>query len=198
MRTDIATSVKVRALTEQEEDSLRRYEEAIGRGLRSFVEVGRALQAIRDGRLYRATHRSFGEYCRDRWQMGRAHANRYIDGSTVVGLLSPIGDIPANESQARPLTRIRNAKGDLDREMIRKVWARIVASAPTYPGGRRQITARIIEAEVLPLVLRRQHGPAGSGPSRMGIPMAYELQGARTGPSAVTAIPPRWSPCRCR
>jgi hypothetical protein len=42
----------------------------------------------------------------DREQQQAAY--RQIDAATVVKALSPIGDAPANEAQARPLTSIRD------------------------------------------------------------------------------------------
>jgi hypothetical protein len=37
--------------------------------------------------------------------------------------MSPIGDIPANEDKARPLTRIRDTDGNLDLPRVEPVWA---------------------------------------------------------------------------
>ena len=59
-----------------------------------------------DAKLYRASYGTFEDYCRERWGMKRAHAYRLIESSAVVGNLSPIGDIPATESQARPLAKL--------------------------------------------------------------------------------------------
>ena len=79
--------------------ALARCEATIARGVKTFVEVGAALTEIRDARLYRATHTSFDDYCRERWQFGRSHAYRLIDSAAVVANLSPIGDaLPANEA----------------------------------------------------------------------------------------------------
>ncbi len=49
-------------------------EAVIGRGLDTFVEVGLALGAIHERRLYRATHSTFEDYCRERWGMDRTYA----------------------------------------------------------------------------------------------------------------------------
>jgi|GEM_PF-5930765 len=144
-------------LDEEEERDLMMCEEIIGRGIQSFVEVGRALQTVRDGRLYRAEHETFEDYCRQRWQIGRAHANRYIDASAVARILSPIGDIPAKESQVRPLTRVRRSDGSLDDGMIVKLWARVMDRASTdVDTGNKVVTARIVEQVVAPLVSRRK------------------------------------------
>jgi DNA-binding CsgD family transcriptional regulator len=58
------------------------------------------------GAVYRTTHATFEDYCRDRWQMERRHAYRLIDAAQVVGNVSQGTQIepPATERQARPLT----------------------------------------------------------------------------------------------
>ena len=58
-------------------------------------------------RLYRLSHDTFEDYCKERWGMSKTHANRMIDSAEVVGNLTPIGVTPATESQARPRTRGR-------------------------------------------------------------------------------------------
>ena len=77
------------------------------RGLGTFVEVGTALLAIRDGRLYRETHGSFEEYCRERWGWNRARADQMIRASIIVTELDTnVSTPPRNEAQARELARI--------------------------------------------------------------------------------------------
>ena len=56
--------------------ALTECEAVIERGLRTFVEVGEALLRIRDERLYRETHGTFEDYCRERWAMRREVADR--------------------------------------------------------------------------------------------------------------------------
>lgn len=107
-----------------ESDNLLLYESIIERGLKTFVEVGNALLAIRESKLYRQDYGTFEEYCQERWGMQRAHAYRLIDAAGVVKSLSPIGDIlPATESQARPLTQ-------LEPEEQAAAWQQAVETAP--------------------------------------------------------------------
>lgn len=80
--------------------------------------MGTALLEIRDSRLYRETHSTFENYCRDRWGMNRRYANRIIEAAVVVENLGPIGpklpstgtdqlvSLPTHESQARPLAKL--------------------------------------------------------------------------------------------
>lgn len=61
-----------------ERDRLHQYETVIEHGLTTFVEVGEALAAIRDARLYRAEYATFEDYCQERWSMGRRRADQLI------------------------------------------------------------------------------------------------------------------------
>jgi phage N-6-adenine-methyltransferase len=111
-------------ITPSEQDDLTRLELVIQAGFQTFVQVGNALMEIRGRKLYRQTHNTFEDYCRERWGIQRAHAYRLIDAAQVIGNLSPIGDIlPATESQARPLT-------SLAPDSQREVWVRAVETAP--------------------------------------------------------------------
>ncbi len=54
-------------------------EETIAGGLADFLRIGEALLTISHGKLYRATHRTFAEYCRQRWHLSRtAHLNNQV------------------------------------------------------------------------------------------------------------------------
>lgn len=110
------------------QQELHRQEAIIERAQRAFFfDVGTALLAIRDGRLYRSDgFGTFEEYCRARWGFERRHAYRLIDAARVVGHLEtcPTGHIrPTSERQVRPLTR-------LEPEQQREAWAQAVAAAP--------------------------------------------------------------------
>ena len=58
--------------------SLAECEAVITRGVRGYVEAGEALRTIRDARLYRETHGTFEDYCRERWGWTDAQSNRLI------------------------------------------------------------------------------------------------------------------------
>lgn len=92
---------------------------------------------VRDARLYRQTHGTFEDYCKERWGMHRSRAYRFIEAAETVEALSPMGDtVPNNERQARPLTK-------LEPEAQRQAWAKAVETAPE---GR--ITAAHVERTV--------------------------------------------------
>jgi hypothetical protein len=111
-------------LQPDERASLAAHEAVIERGLKTFVEVGNALLAIRDGRLYREGWGTFEEYCRERWAISRIHAHRMIAAAGVAEALLPMGNIqPGNERQARPLV-------GYVAELQRELWQRAIDTAP--------------------------------------------------------------------
>src|SRR5260221_11664150 len=91
-----------------------------------FDERGRALTTILEDALYKpSAFLTFDDYCRQRFQFGSDRARQLVDAAKVVDVLHgtdcPL--LPANEAQARPLTR-------LPTERLSEVWRYIVASSP--------------------------------------------------------------------
>jgi hypothetical protein len=79
------------------------------KGLKTFVEVGLDLLAIRDKKLYREGFKTFEGYLKTRWQLSKSYATRLIQASAVMPNLVPIGNVlPEKENQARPLTSLAN------------------------------------------------------------------------------------------
>ena len=72
-------------LTEEEERDRLFLERKVER---AFYEAGRALRELRDRRLYRSTHKTFEEYCSDRFGFKRRHPYQLIDAANVVDNLS--------------------------------------------------------------------------------------------------------------
>ena len=50
---------------------------------KAVFEAGKALMELRDRRLYRSTHSTFEEYCKDRFGFQRRHPYRLIEASAV-------------------------------------------------------------------------------------------------------------------
>jgi hypothetical protein len=96
------------SLSAAERDRLAEYERTTERGLGTFVEVGRALLAVRDSRLYRADYPNFDVCCRERWSIGRSRADQLIEAATTVTkLLVNAPDAPTpNSKQAGKLARV--------------------------------------------------------------------------------------------
>lgn len=94
-------------LTASETASLAEHEAVIERGLNTFVEVGNALYAIREERLYRAKHSLFEDYCRERWGFSDSRARQLVGAARTVTNVTAAGlPAPANEGQARELSRV--------------------------------------------------------------------------------------------
>ncbi|MEI6871640.1 MAG: hypothetical protein WCL08_05100 [Verrucomicrobiota bacterium] len=98
----MTTALTVLPLAEIE--LLDSYESRIEKGLSSFIDVGEALTAIRDARLYRAEHGTFEDYCRVKWGMSDNYARRLIVSSEAVKTV-PMGTV-TTERQARELSRV--------------------------------------------------------------------------------------------
>lgn len=110
---------------ESAQPTLAECEQVIERGLETFVEVGQALMVIRDGRLYKATHSSFDDYCRERWGWNRHRAHQLIEGAEVFTIVNGFGSPgPANEGQARALAPLKD-----DPEAACEVMAEVLEAA---------------------------------------------------------------------
>jgi hypothetical protein len=79
------------ALAPNEQTRLEQCELSIERGLNTFVEVGRALTEIRDSKLYRVGFKTFEDYCKQRWEIGKSRAYELIDQAKVVAAIESIG-----------------------------------------------------------------------------------------------------------
>lgn len=123
-------------LTSSEERELTECESVIERNLESFHEVGAALLKIRDGKLYRLSHKTFDEYCRDKWAIDRTYAHRIIQAAKIAEVL-PTDNKPKTERLTRPLTRIKESAEQ------RAAWQEAVDTAPAG-----KITAKHVEEVV--------------------------------------------------
>jgi hypothetical protein len=112
--------------------TLAECEEVIERGLKTFMEVGLALVAIRDQELYRNGYPTFEMYCRDRWGIARGRAYEIMSAATITEELSEISNIvPINEGQAKQL-----------RGLEIPAQARVMArAAEIAPSGKPTIAA---------------------------------------------------------
>jgi hypothetical protein len=136
------------SLSTKEKGDLSTLEVIIGQGMKSFMEVGKALLTIREQRLYREEFKTFDAYCAERWGMGKQHANRLISGSQVAAnlvashdaLCTPCEIQPTSEYQLRPLAVLAPKRQ-------REVWEEAVKTAPTGGGpSYKNVRAKVIEA----------------------------------------------------
>ena len=138
-----------RTITLTESAKLAELERTIEAGLATFVEVGQALMEIRDGRLYRSEHKTFEAYCRDKWNMGRTYAHRLMAAAETHETL-PMGNKPATERQARPLTKLPSREHP-------RAWAQAVEIA-----GGKQPTAKQVEQAIRATAPRSKKKARGS------------------------------------
>ena len=134
----------------RESERLAELEKTIGRGQKTFVEVGLALAEIRDLRLYKREYSNFAEYCQKKWGWTRQYVNYQIAGAKVKAELpEKVATIVATEAQARELGKIPaddragvvQAIVDEGKPVTAKEIRRHLAPPPMQPNGA-QGTAR--------------------------------------------------------
>ncbi|RCJ41336.1 hypothetical protein A6770_36075 [Nostoc minutum NIES-26] len=151
-------AVEVPELTEQEQRDRLHLERKVER---AFFEAGKALAELRDRKLYRSTHRTFEEYCRDRFGHSRQQSNYLIAAAGVYENLTTIGCqnvvdedlttigcqiLPTSERQVRPLVPLKL-------EEQRSCWQEAVqAAGGKVPSGRivKDVVQRIMERTKAP------------------------------------------------
>lgn len=136
--TSTTTVEVLEELTPDEERERHRLEIKIDRAI---SESWLALKQLRDRRLYRSTHKTFEEYCHDRFGYHRRHCYQLIDAAAVVENLCAIGAqksldingaqiLPTSERQVRPLTKLQPVE-----QVI--VWQQAVSEVGgKVPSGR--------------------------------------------------------------
>ncbi|MEH2023022.1 hypothetical protein [Nostoc sp.] len=118
---------------------------------RAFFEAGKALTELRDHRLYRSTHGTFEEYCRDRFGYSRRQPYLLMEAAVIFDNLLENCDrndhiLPTNEWQIRPLSK-------LDSDIQPEAWEQAVDSANgKVPSHRivKDVVQRIIERTKVP------------------------------------------------
>lgn len=120
--------------------------------LKSFYTVGKALQAIRDGRLYKVRgYNTFEQYCADHWGFTRDYSHKQISASNVadaVGVAHKKLDTNCihfdyvTESHLRPLI-------PLTEEQQRHVWRVACETSPTRSNGERRMTAKHVSDTIV-------------------------------------------------
>jgi hypothetical protein len=142
---DVA-AVEVPELTPEEQSDRIHLERKVER---AFFEAGKALMELRDRRLYRSTHKTFEEYCRERFGHSRRQSYLLIDAAAVFDNLVEICDqidhkLPTAEGQVRPMTKLEPQKQQ-------EVWLKAVELA-----GGKVPTGRIVKDMVQRIMERTQ------------------------------------------
>lgn len=158
----IATSP---ALIGEEAEALAQCEAAVTTLQWAFWLAGKALQIIRDGRLYRATHATFEDYCLDRWGMRDAYANKLIrtwriaeslfesqsNGSTPIGVMQRINQAQvwelvgvAETWDTQAAATVYRTVATSDIEVTAAVLKGVVATLPRGDFSEENVTAAIL------------------------------------------------------
>lgn len=98
-------------LSTREREQLEVCESSIDALRVAFWTAGRALQIVRDGRLYRSDHASFDDYVEKRWDMQRSYAHKLIRAWPLAAKLHPLAP-SINEGQIRELLPVAAAHGE--------------------------------------------------------------------------------------
>ncbi|AVH63890.1 hypothetical protein [Nostoc sp. 'Peltigera membranacea cyanobiont' N6] len=145
--TITVSAVEVTELTQEEQSDRLHLERKVER---AFFEAGKALIELRDRRLYRSTHKTFDEYCLDRFGYNRSRSYQLVDAAVVVDNLQKCPQIvdilPTAEGQVRPMTK-------LEPQEQQEAWLRAVELASgKVPTGRivKDVVQRIMERTQVP------------------------------------------------
>lgn len=134
-------------LTTAEVRNLQRNETIVDRGKIAFIEVGRALMAIRDDRLYRADYSTFEDYCQKRWAWDIRNVSRYI-GAAEIGQQCPNLDYSQAVELARlatPATDGDKRKKEIDFEAVQQVAAKLDFTKATVKDVARAVDVKLAE-----------------------------------------------------
>lgn len=129
-------------LSAAELERLHACEAIIHQGLQAFIEVGMALQEIRNGKLYRAGYKTFEAYCEDVFSIKRRNAYTLMAEVEVVQQLRLNAQADADNTRVIPSTASHaGALAELDKEDRQVVWNAVVAESELT---RKPITAKKI------------------------------------------------------
>jgi hypothetical protein len=135
---------------------LQTNEVTIARAASSFLEIGKALKAIRDQEQYKAARfKNFEAYCEKKWNYSKSYASRLIGAYDAHELLKaklPARTVlPNNEYQLRALAALPESKWGT-------TWKRIVKQAKGKP-----VTGETVESVVRAILHPKGAGGKSSG-----------------------------------
>lgn len=145
-------------LSPEDQARLQQCENTIREGQNAFLKTCVAIVTIDAGELFRP-HKSLHAYCAFVFDFSDTETGRYRNAGHVLMNLSGLSAeelfagveadtvLPVNEGQCREMARIKNADGQQDADLQRKVWAEVIKRA-----GKEKITAKLIRDVVDELV----------------------------------------------
>jgi hypothetical protein len=138
-------------LTLAEGARLVELEAVVERGFQTFIDVGQALQEIRDGRLYRAAHATFAEYCRERFGFSDSRGRQLIAAAKTVTAVTLSGfDPPKNEWEARETARrMRATSSGTDERSEDSGTVTVVTPSGQETAARKAVWHKLLSLEKL-------------------------------------------------
>jgi hypothetical protein len=107
-------------LTVVEATTLDDLEGVIEKGIATFIDVGLALARIRDKRLYRETHGTFEEYCKDRWGFSRRTGYDLMQTAEIANSVQEVAQVSREAArELAPLTDNPEQLQDAVRETVK-------------------------------------------------------------------------------
>jgi hypothetical protein len=123
----------------------------------SFVEAGKAFAEIRDDRLYLETHKSFKQYCQERWYMSESQVNKLIASATqikdVIGH-SPASGIQQIEKVLSPKALTETGLSTLPKTVQKEVIAKVTENGKVKPTVKE--VANAVKLTVLPKEVQKE------------------------------------------
>jgi hypothetical protein len=128
---------------------LAKHEAVIERGMRTTIEVGMAMKAIYDQKLYEGQYKTFEAYAKGRWGYGKSRAYQLIEAAEVDLNLSTIVDCdrPQNESQLREVAK---APPEKQAEVVKKAVEKSAEenrqpTAKDYKEAVKQVVGELVD-----------------------------------------------------
>lgn len=171
-------SVKDRVINSE----LAKYEAVIERGMRTIVEVGMAMKAIHDNKLYKGQHETFELYVKNRWECSKTRAYQLIEAAEVDANLSTIvdkSDIPQMESQLR---EVGKAPPEMQAEVVKKAVEKAAEenrkpTAKDYKEAVKQVTGELLdEGEEVPAPKQESPPEPSHHPKEMAGPLMAHVK----------------------
>jgi hypothetical protein len=140
----VAIEATKHALSESDASSYEKLNDTIAKGLRTFLKVGKALNEVKERRLYKLEFGTWEEYLEKRHGISKSYACRSIQAASTVLELEkrlPIGNLlvlPTNESQVRELRRLPTEEERIE------AWTKAVEAV-----GGKVPAAAVVEQEVV-------------------------------------------------
>ncbi|WP_157121293.1 hypothetical protein [Nocardia miyunensis] len=130
-------------LSDGEQTQLAACESSIGTLRLAFWAAGRALQIVRDGRLYRNSYTSFDDYVEQRWDMQRSYAHKLIRAWPLAAKLYPVAS-GINEGQIRELLPVAAEHGE---DAAVTVYATLAAGDVKITAGKLREAVAVLPGE---------------------------------------------------